>query len=490
MAYNGRGKGDGMAVRGAHRAHEGDGRFSGTQALDMGWGFSVAWGLSIVFTGTFAQGDTSNLGTFWLASMIGAPAGLLGFFFVRKRLDRERADLLQLLALAGMVVGTAVLALSMGTDPVLAGGMQLAAGLVSSLGTAVFTVQWGSHYATLDMQRIERSAVFSLIVAFLCYACALVAPRPVSMVIVVCLPFLSAVSLKGAQRRAPGEPASRAASDPPKLDVREFTRIGLGVVGSTTTISLFWSMANSGVIPLERGLFEASVLSGTVVAALLMVYMTRFSRSLNLGTLYRWVLPIIALACALLSVPSAACALVACLLVFACSSLLNLLTFVYFAELSSRTGAVAHRVFGLGRFFLELGFLIGILLAPLVAEAAAQTGPCPAFAFVLAVLVVLTMVSIGVQDRLAFTLEESSEAGRPSLSDVLGKACRKAAHRYGLTKREAEILPFLAQGYSLPYIRNELYIAQSTIDTHVRHIYKKMDVHSREELISKVTNGE
>ena len=61
--------------------------------------------------------------------------------------------------------------------------------------------------------------------------------------------------------------------------------------------------------------------------------------------------------------------------------------------------------------------------------------------------------------------------------------------RHGLTNREREILPYLAQGYSLPYIRNELYIAQSTIDTHVRHIYQKLGIHSREELITKVRDA-
>ena len=81
------------------------------------------------------------------------------------------------------------------------------------------------------------------------------------------------------------------------------------------------------------------------------------------------------------------------------------------------------------------------------------------------------MVSIGTQDKLAFALDGRLEGGRTSLEDVLGEKCRAVADRHGLTNREREILPYLAQGYSLPYIRDELYVAQSTIDTHVRHIY-------------------
>ena len=493
--------------------------------VDSGWGFSVAWGLAVVFTGTFSRGDAPDLGVFWLASMIGTPSGLLGFFFAKRSLSACRLDQLQMLALSGMAVGTAVLALSLEVgDPVLVGGMHLVAGLVSSLGAAVFVVLWGVRYSSFDVRRIERSAVYALILAFSCYALVLVVPDLVAMVLVVCLPFLSALSLRAARggdgvsarggglgcsrdtlreggagtgAGAPGSGALDAANgasgassafavDLP-IDVKGFARTGLGIVGSTTTISLFWSMVNNGTVPLAQGLFEVSVLSGTVVAVLLMVYLTRFSRSLNLGTLYRWVLPIIALAFALLQVPSRFSPLAACLLVFACSSLLNLLTFVYFAELSQRAKAMPHRVFGLGRFFLEVGFLIGILLAPLLSDVAVRVGSYQGvLSFVLVGLAVLTMISIGTQDRLAFALENWEQEASGSLQEALVGRCRVIAEEYGLTKRESEILPYLAQGYSLPYIRNELYIAQSTIDTHVRHIYKKLDIHSREELITKV----
>ena len=76
--------------------------------------------------------------------------------------------------------------------------------------------------------------------------------------------------------------------------------------------------------------------------------------------------------------------------------------------------------------------------------------------------------------------------GVPSGADTFAEACAAASDQFGLTKREREILPYLAQGYSLPHIRNELYVSQSTIDTHVRHIYKKMGLHSKEELITAV----
>lgn len=223
--------------------------------------------------------------------------------------------------------------------------------------------------------------------------------------------------------------------------------------------------------------------------------MTRYSRTLNLGTLYRWILPLIAIAFSLLFFSGDVPIMLATLLVFAAQALLNLLTFVYFAELSKRTGMPASRVFGYGRFFQEFGFLLGILIAP---TATWLTGYTDSYQGVLIIaltgLIVLVMSSIAIQDRLAFTLKDEESASQatsadatlePRPADAFEAVCDQIAARYALTKREREILSYLAQGYSLPYVRNELYISQSTIDTHVGHIYRKMNIHSREELITQ-----
>ena len=53
----------------------------------------------------------------------------------------------------------------------------------------------------------------------------------------------------------------------------------------------------------------------------------------------------------------------------------------------------------------------------------------------------------------------------------------------GLTPRETEVLALLAQGRSIPYIRDELIISRETAATHAKHIYAKLGVHSRQELI-------
>ena len=57
------------------------------------------------------------------------------------------------------------------------------------------------------------------------------------------------------------------------------------------------------------------------------------------------------------------------------------------------------------------------------------------------------------------------------------------AREKGLTPREQEILSLLAQGYTAPAIEGELFMSHNTVKTHVRHIYGKLDVHTRAEAL-------
>lgn len=57
------------------------------------------------------------------------------------------------------------------------------------------------------------------------------------------------------------------------------------------------------------------------------------------------------------------------------------------------------------------------------------------------------------------------------------------AHERGLTKCEIEVLSLLLEGRSVPYIQKLLYISEGTARTHTKHIYTKLGVHSKQELI-------
>lgn len=68
--------------------------------------------------------------------------------------------------------------------------------------------------------------------------------------------------------------------------------------------------------------------------------------------------------------------------------------------------------------------------------------------------------------------------------------CETVANTYLLSTRETEVLFLLAKGHNAAYIQEQLYISEGTAKTHIRHIYRKLDVHNQQELMRVVEEAE
>lgn len=73
-----------------------------------------------------------------------------------------------------------------------------------------------------------------------------------------------------------------------------------------------------------------------------------------------------------------------------------------------------------------------------------------------------------------------------SESERLRRLCEELIHEHGLTRREGEILFMSMQGKRPATIAEELFIEVSTTRTHIKHIYTKLGIHSRKELLDMV----
>ena len=82
---------------------------------------------------------------------------------------------------------------------------------------------------------------------------------------------------------------------------------------------------------------------------------------------------------------------------------------------------------------------------------------------------------------------DAAGGGTPSGRDGdVAAAVEAIAADVGLSPRETEVAGLLAKGRSLPFVQSELYISAGTAQTHARHIYRKMNVHSRQEFLDVV----
>lgn len=66
------------------------------------------------------------------------------------------------------------------------------------------------------------------------------------------------------------------------------------------------------------------------------------------------------------------------------------------------------------------------------------------------------------------------------------KRCKALSDSCGLSERQREVLVLIAQGRSAKYVEQELSISLSTAQTHIRNIYRKVGVHSRQELLNEI----
>lgn len=113
-------------------------------------------------------------------------------------------------------------------------------------------------------------------------------------------------------------------------------------------------------------------------------------------------------------------------------------------------------------------------------------------AITVAVLYVIFMVStllvITRRNKLALAGDMHNDVSSRPKPDVreYEEFYRTLAGRHGLSEREAEILGYLAKGRSAAFIADELCLSINTVKSYMKSLYSKLDVHSKQEVISLV----
>lgn len=85
--------------------------------------------------------------------------------------------------------------------------------------------------------------------------------------------------------------------------------------------------------------------------------------------------------------------------------------------------------------------------------------------------------------------EPPALAGAAEGDDAFDARCAAVAAEGGLTEREAEIMRYLARGRTKAHIAGVLFVSENTVRSHVRNIYAKLEVHTRQQLIDLVEDG-
>lgn len=94
-------------------------------------------------------------------------------------------------------------------------------------------------------------------------------------------------------------------------------------------------------------------------------------------------------------------------------------------------------------------------------------------------------------DKIIESLKEILNGGSPINAQIARKMLDMFAHiaaprgEYEITRAEKEILRLLVEGEPKKHIAHQLGVSFHTVDTHLRNIYSKLQVHSRSGAVAK-----
>lgn len=451
-------------------------------------GIGCIWAWIYCAFGTPAIGFSgvgSNM--FFTASAAAVVAGLFASgWFLRGR------PLVSLVWLAPvgtglMVAGTLLMAIGVRmADPV---PFVALSSIAIGPGFAWMCILWGEAFARLKDDQIDFSVLGSSAVTMLCSFIVPSLAGPVAAAVVVSLPVLSAFMLRVTYRESraipPGEgPSARSDGAGARVGGSAALDIVRVLVVLTAAYFVLGFMEAFDVITAStqadrRILFDGATLIGSSVGIVLALMTVRFSIRVDVQSLFRWAAPVLMLGVALF-VQGGVVGEEAGIAIFGGANIcMQAIAYLYFIGLA-REGSLDIAVgIGSGQGAVQLGVLLGNVTANAVGpavSAGAMSFETIGFALILLVAfsAVLLPPAVYRRERLAGTGE----------GDPMAALVAEAVREYGLSAREGEILGYLARGRSQPYIQEALYLSKSTVSTHVKHIYRKMDVHSKQELLN------
>ena len=98
------------------------------------------------------------------------------------------------------------------------------------------------------------------------------------------------------------------------------------------------------------------------------------------------------------------------------------------------------------------------------------------------------------REELLEAIRDVAAGGSPMSSNIARKVVQsfqrigtQTANPNVLSPREREVLAFMARGYLYKEISENLKISIPTVNTHIRRIYEKLQVHSRSQAVAKYT---
>lgn len=346
-------------------------------------------------------------------------------------------------------------------------------------------VAWGAQYARLDSHTITVCTLMSFLIALALCLLLMHSPQGVRILFVGLALPASMLLLVRADKASALTNAPKRSIAPSESFVGLTWRIILifFLFGMVTWTSILSTQAASGSAP---HLEQLIILGSGVIVAVLLVLAVLSQGSFTTSYIYKVVLPLImsgALVIAMFNLETR----IGPALISIGYTCFDLFCFTLFADACRKTETDAKRAFGWCRAIessvplavIALMWLFGSILSADDMLLPNLIGP--ASLFVVVAIIMLDRTSLFERAQLNPKIDYPQ-------AEVLhfARQCEKAIKRCSLTQREAEVLSLIVRGRSVPHISQRLLISRSTVKTHVTHIYTKLGVGDRQEMIDAI----
>ncbi len=472
----------------------------------LGYGFLYAWGYVSWSTDALATQAVSGtaLDLSWAVSATIVPAALAALAIASCRRDFERMRwpyaAAPIFAAIGSVLSVAYQHVGNGGLAVL---LAVASGIGTGMGSALFGMLWSLALSRLNMATLEVLLPVSFVVAVLCTLIVPSMAQVPALVTALLLVGLCGASLwraralfaggaVGARWLEEGERPVARVLDAPEASVPGIARMLVFGVVAWGVMNVAPTMASATMAPVEG--IDAQGLLGMIFAIAYALGIIRYAVRVDFQALALMTLPPLVLSMTLFAVGGTIASFWAGVLNVGLNSCCEIILILYFVRIAQ--GRPERRAFwlALGSSASYLGVLIGQLGDALCARAGVLEAN-PAL-FCLVVVCVYAFAMMLIPQRTALDPSDGErEPGELSVpvtdvsqegSDAMALACERVAREFGLSAREAEVCAYLARGRSQTYIRDALLLSKNTVSTHVRRLYAKLGVHSKQELIDLV----
>jgi DNA-binding CsgD family transcriptional regulator len=248
--------------------------------------------------------------------------------------------------------------------------------------------------------------------------------------------------------------------------------------------------------PLYSGYFGPHSAPGTVMVALVVcIGVVLRGGKFDFNIIYRIALPLMIGALLLIPALGFSGDVISNLCVSGGYTAFSILIMLICSNICYRYGVSAIWLFGIERGVRFVFMFLG--------RNVAQWGKSYTFAGIDGDIIVAGLTVLAVVMGTFVLLSEHELASRWGAAFLEGDAadtailrkqeiadrCDELSRHFGLTARESEVLLLLAQRKTAGVIERELFIANGTAKAHIRHIYQKLDIHSRDELFDMLGIG-